>query len=244
MVWSHLSRRGMTFATRNSSTPQNPFAPRLDGFGGRRPNPPMFDSPNAVQLHVSIDEIEPLIWRRLVLPADWNLEQLHLVIQAAFNWWNYHLHEFQIGGLKYGDAVAAYDGSCADDPRVFEEREVRLRDFVTLGTSFTYDYDFGDNWHHTVKIEEWLWRDEVPKAALCVDGARARPPEDVGGVPGYERFLEIMGNPNDPDYAETKRWCGGYFDPEWFDLTVVQKDVAKALKPNVRRRQYQPRPKR
>ena len=204
----------------------------------------MFTRPNAVQIRVSLDEIEPEVWRCLVVPLHWNLEQLHLVIQAAFNWWNYHLHEFRIGGLCYGDRVVLEEGSVEDDPRAFEQREVSLRDFRDLGTTFAYIYDFGDNWHHTVEIEKFLALDEPPKQVSCVDGARARPPEDVGGIPGYEQFLAIIKNSKHPDYAETKRWCGGHFDPEWFDLNTVDKDVRDALKPNIQRRPHQPRPKK
>ena len=146
----------------------------------------MFEQPNAVQIRIALDEIEPEVWRRLVVPLTWNLEQLHLGIQAAFNWWNYHLHEFRIGGLRYGDVALLEEGAFEGDPRTFDEREVRLRDFEEPGTAFVYIYDFGDDWHHTVKIEKLLALDAAPKQASCIDGARARPPEDVGGVPGYE----------------------------------------------------------
>jgi hypothetical protein len=204
----------------------------------------MFAPPNAVRLCVSIDEIQPVIWRRLVVPAHWNLEQLHLTIQAAFNWWNCHLHEFHIGGLRFGDVAVLEDAAFADDPRVFEEGEVRLRDFSRAGTTFAYNYDFGDDWRHRVELEEWLSLDVSPRKATCAGGARAHPPEDVGGVPGYEHFLEVIGDPEDPEHADIKRWCGGHFDPEWFDLDTVNNDVGNALKPNVRRRLHQPKPKR
>lgn len=197
---------------------------------------------NALQLRVTLQEIEPLVWRRLVVPASWHLGQLHLVIQAAFNWWNYHLHEFRIGGLRYGepDLADGFEGS----PKLFDEADVRLCDFGREpGTTFTYLYDFGDDWHHTVEIEQHLALDPVPKVATCVDGARARPPEDVGGVPGYENFLAVMADLSDLEHASTKRWCGGQFDPGWFELATVNKDVGNALRPNVRRRQFQPKPR-
>lgn len=202
----------------------------------------MFKPVNAVTIRISLDEIEPEVWRRLVLPAQWNLEQLHLAIQAAFNWWNYHLYEFRIGGLRYGDVEVLSEDAFDDDPRVFDFREVRLRDFGQ-GSVFNYHYDFGDNWCHTIVIEEFVALGVTPKLGTCVGGARARPPEDVGGVSGYERFLDIMSDKTDDEYADTKRWCGGHFDPEWFDLAVVDKDVRNALKPDVKRRLYQPRPK-
>ena len=80
----------------------------------------MFEA-NAVQVRVSIDEIEPDVWRRLVLPVHWNLEHLHLGIQAGFNWWNYHLYEFRIGGLRYGDVEILTEDATDDDPRVFDQ---------------------------------------------------------------------------------------------------------------------------
>lgn len=202
----------------------------------------MFKAANAVQIRVSIDEIEPDVWRRLVLPVQWTLEHLHLGIQAAFNWWNYHLYEFRIGGLRYGEVETLTEDATDDDPRVFDQREVRLLDFEQ-GSVFSYHYDFGDDWQHTVVVEEFLTLTATPKHGSCVAGARARPPEDVGGVSGYERFLEIIADREDPEYDETIRWCGGYFDPVWFDLSTADKDLRNALRSNVKRRLYQPKPK-
>lgn len=202
----------------------------------------MFKPANAVQVKVSIDEIQPQVWRRLVLPNHWNLQHLHHGIQAAFNWWNYHLYEFRIGGLRYGDVDVLTEDATDEDPRVFDQEEVRLLDFEH-GSIFSYHYDFGDGWRHTIAVEEFLALAAMPKHGSCVAGERAPPPEDVGGVSGYERFLEIIVDRQDPEYAETIRWCGGYFDPEWFDLSVVDKDVRNALRLNVKRRMHQPKPK-
>jgi len=198
---------------------------------------------NAARIHVGLDRIIPAIWRRLIVPSNWTLDQLHLVIQGAFNWSNYHLHEFRIGGLCYGDVEALTEDAGDDAPRVFESTAVRLGDFE-WNAAFTYVYDFGDTWRHSVIIEEFLALDVAPLRARCIDGARARPPEDVGGVRGYDAFLEIIDDRYHPEYAETLEWCGGHFDPEWFDLDQVNKDVGAALNPKVRRRLFQPKPKR
>jgi hypothetical protein len=147
-----------------------------------------------------LSEIEPVVWRRLVVPWTWHLGKLHLAIQAAFNWRNYHLHEFNIGGLRYGYPELLEEGNFMDAPRVFDEREVRLRDFgSTPKVTFTYLCDFGDDWRHTIEIEQHLTLDITPKVATCIAGGRARPPEDVGGVSGYDRFLAIMASRNDPE---------------------------------------------
>ena len=116
---------------------------------------------NAVQLRVSIDRIEPQIWRRLLVPSHFNLRELHLVMQAAFGWTNSHLHEFEIGGLSYGDELFDAERD-DDDPQVFDETGVRLRDFTREpGTVFRYVYDMGDNWVHTVCLENSLEPDRL-----------------------------------------------------------------------------------
>ena len=177
-----------------------------------------FATPNAVQVRVAIDRIEPEIWRRLVVPLHFDLRELHLVLQAAFGWTNSHLHEFEIGGLSYGDELADAERG-DDDSRTFDEMEVRLRDFTRKpGTTFQYAYDMGDNWVHTVTLEKLLAVEPGPKVARCLEGARARPPEDVGGPSGYQEFLEAVLDPSHEEHRQMKRWAGGHFDPEWFDV--------------------------
>lgn len=153
----------------------------------------LFRDPNAARLHVQLDGVEAAIWRRLVVPAHWNFGEVHLVIQAAFAWWNSHLHEFEIGGLSFGDPEQCENGELADGRQTIDEGSIRLTDFTRKpGTKFTYLYDFGDNWHHPVTIERFISLETLPQTARCIDGARARPPEDVGGVHGYERFVAVM----------------------------------------------------
>ncbi len=76
---------------------------------------------------------------------------------------------------------------------------MRLLDFDREpGLAFTYLYDFGDDWHHTVEIENTPDPRSPARAhAICIDGARARPPEDVGGLGGYETFLATMADGTD-----------------------------------------------
>lgn len=140
-----------------------------------------------MQIGVSINNIQPDVWRRLVLPVDWNLEHLHLGIHDAFNWRNYHLYEFRIGGLRYGHVEILTEDAADKDSRVFDQSEVRLLDFQQ-GAIFSYPYDFGNGWRHDVAVEEFLTITAPPRHESCVGGEMARPPEDVGGVSGYERL--------------------------------------------------------
>jgi pRiA4b ORF-3-like protein len=201
-----------------------------------------FQVPNAVQLRVSIGRIEPQIWRRLLVPLGFNLRELHLVLQAAFGWTNAHLHEFEIGGLRFGDAHIADEGEGPEDGHAFEEMEVRLRDFTREpGTRFSYVYDMGDNWVHTVCLEKRVALELAPKLATCTGGARARPPEDVGGPSGYQDFLEALLDPAHEEHRQMKRWAGGHFDPEWFDLDLINGDLSRAFRSNLKRRLHQPK---
>jgi hypothetical protein len=175
------------------------------------------------------------------VPLHFNLRELHLVLQAAFGWMNAHMHEFEIGGLNFADELAQAERD-DDDPKVFDEMEVRLRDFTREpGTVFRYVYDMGDNWIHTVRLENSLELEPAPKVARCVEGARARPPEDVGGVSGYQEFLEAVFDRSHEEHRAMLRWAGGHFGPQWFDLESTNKDVDRALHANLKRRAKQPR---
>ncbi|MEQ1712829.1 MAG: plasmid pRiA4b ORF-3 family protein, partial [Hyphomicrobium sp.] len=113
-----------------------------------------WEDPNAVEVHVALDDIKPEIWRRLIVPLNTTLAQLHHIMQAAMGWTDSHLHEFDIGGLRYGDQDMLNEDRFEDDAQAFDAGEVRLKDFSRKpGTAFTYIYDFGDNWRHTITLE-------------------------------------------------------------------------------------------
>ncbi len=200
-----------------------------------------FEDPTAIQIHVVIDGIEPPVWRRLVVPLHVTLAQLHPILQAAFGWTDSHLHQFNIGGLRFGDA-AFMDAERVDDdePTTFEASEVRMQDFSLYRDeplTFEYVYDFGDNWVHRVTLEKRLVMKPAPKKATCIEGARCGPPEDVGGAHGYAEFVRVLLSPEADEIEEQrslKRWSGRKFTPERFDLAKTDKAVGVALK---RRRQ-------
>jgi hypothetical protein len=149
-------------------------------------------------------------------------------------WKDAHLHDFEVGGLTYGDTWSLSAERADDDARVHDAQEVRMRDFRREpGVTFTYVYDFGDNWRHTVTLEKLVAATPAPKKASCIDGARCCPPEDVGGTSGYFEFLRVLlaAEPDEADeQRRMKRWSGGRFDPEKFDLAKTDKAVSNALR--------------
>lgn len=166
------------------------------------------------QLHIQLREVSPSIWRRLLVPSSITLAELHPVLNEAMGWTDSHLHQFVLGDRVFGDPETDDTGELEYE----NEGKARIEDLLGAGQTIRYEYDFGDSWVHTVKVEKALELDERVTYPLCIGGARACPPEDCGGLPGYERLLETLGNQKAPDHDDMLRWVGGYFDPEGFDV--------------------------
>ena len=177
---------------------------------------------------------EPPIWRRLHVPGDASLGWLHAVLQVAIGWTNSHLHQFKVGEDCYSD-TRQHSAEYEDDPEILEERQFTLRQIApSEQDSFGYEYDFGDCWEHTIMVEKLL----PPAAAaattaLCLDGARACPPEDCGGVWGYADLLKILKNRKHPEHQSMKDWLGRPFDAEAFDLEKTNLWLGKLKWPRV-----------
>lgn len=165
------------------------------------------------QLRVTLDDTKPPIWRRVLVDGASTLDRLHDVIQAAFGWWNSHLHEFEVGRTRYGVPDPDDDW----DPPTHDERRVRLDSIASEGSTFVYTYDFGDDWEHTIVVEKVRPADSTTTVPACIDGRRACPPEDCGGTWGYGELLEILADPTHPEHDERREWIGRPFDPEAFD---------------------------
>jgi hypothetical protein len=187
--------------------------------GSHRPNPALASvaRPSATgrifQLKVTLQNIEPPVWRRVLVDASSTLDQVHEVIQAAFGWWNSHLHDFEIDGTRYGVPDPDDDWG----PPTVDERRIRLDSVVTAGSTFDYLYDFGDGWSHRVTVEKVLPAETGTTVPACIGGRRARPPEDCGGPWGYQHLLEALADPTHPEHRDLTDWLGAPFDPEAFD---------------------------
>lgn len=186
-----------------------------------------------VRAEAHILGIEPKISRTLELPITLNLAQLHEVLQAAFGWTDSHLHQFNIGGLIYG--APEFDEDGLSDSRTFEATEVRMIDLhfpcdpEENPLTILYEYDFGDNWRHLLRLER-VACEENAKYPRCIAGKRSGPPEDVGGTSGYADFLEAWLDPDHEEHNAMRRWVGRKFHPETCNLDDINKAIAKAMR--------------
>jgi len=180
---------------------------------------------NILVLRVSLEDIEPRIWRRIQVPDSFTLTQLHRVIQIAMGWHDSHLHEFRIGGERYGEPDPE------DEKKVIDEGTVRLRNVpLSIGGSFTYAYDFGDDWQHQVLVEEIQKPGSEAIYPVCNAGERNSPPEDVGGTVGYAEFLAAIADPNHEEHDSRLEWIGGHFDPKAFSAPETNKRLRREFR--------------
>jgi hypothetical protein len=183
------------------------------------------------QFKVTLKEIEPPIWRLIEVPATFSFWDLHVAIQDAMGWLDYHLHVFRIPNPETGqvDEIGISDDEPWDKGRFIHPGwEKPLTEYFSKpGDTADYEYDFGDDWEQEITLEEIQTR--VPKAKYprCIDGARSCPPEDFGGVGGYQSMLETIFDPSHEEYESTIEWLGGKFDPESFDAKKVKFDNPK-----------------
>jgi hypothetical protein len=170
----------------------------------------------ALQLKLTLLDVKPPIWRRLVVPNQISLKRLHEIIQVATDWKDCHLHEFVIAQRRYGER-APREVVPVEDETLFRLHSLPLAN----GASFSYVYDFGDHWEIEVKVERLLPRDPGGPSVFVLDGAWAFPPEDSGGASGYQALLEALPDPAHPEYEEQREWAGDDFDPERFDCAAI-----------------------
>jgi hypothetical protein len=177
------------------------------------------------QIKVTLLGTRPPIWRRLLVPADLTLEQLHDVLQAAVGWQHCHMHDFRIGEKTFGTPDP--DDSFMGTPATASEKTARLfRVLGKAGAKAVYTYDFGDNWQHRITVEKVLAPEPGRAYPVCVDGKRHGPPEDCGGVYGFYSLLETIGDPEHEEHAEMLEWLGEDFDPEAFSVDEVNRRLA------------------
>ena len=171
-----------------------------------------------LRLKVSLQEVEPEIWRVLLVRESMTLARLHDLIQRTMGWTNSHLYQFEIHGQQFTD-LETWEPFEENDEEPGDPEITRLRDLhLKPDVVFTYLYDFGDYWMHDVVVEDILPVPEGQRIPQCVAGARACPPEDCGGPGGYFQLLEALYDPAHSEHESYLEWLGGSFDPEAFSL--------------------------
>lgn len=184
------------------------------------------------QIKVTLKGSKPPIWRRMQVTSETTFAQLHRILQRVMGWEGYHLYQFVVGGMAYGD------------PRMLEEMEGEDARKATLATlvrgeksKILYEYDFGDSWDHELRIEKVLPCEAGKRYPVCLTGKRACPPEDCGGLWGYASFLDAIQHPQHPEHEDMLEWVGGAFDPEAFDLDEINREIQNLKEREVERRQ-------
>lgn len=175
------------------------------------------------KIKLSLRYLQPPIWRRLLVPSDTTLAELHHIIQDAMGWENCHLHQFEVGDVSYTDP--------AHDPldESQDEAQTTLAG-LKAGDHFVYWYDFGDDWFHDILVESVDQADPSVSYPRCVAGARACPPEDCGGPGGFDGLLQALADVKHPEYEEYRDWLedmgAADYDPAHFDLNKVNRVLA------------------
>ncbi|MCC5831104.1 MAG: plasmid pRiA4b ORF-3 family protein [Phycisphaeraceae bacterium] len=202
------------------------------------------------RLRISLRDSKPPIWRRVAVPANITLGQLHEVIQIAMGWTDSHLHRFMLQDKSLINRDTQVIARLTEEGRHDEifpaSRGIRLfvprsdpfgdeldmegedEDAITLAevcpkvkSKMTYEYDFGDGWEHTIEVRKIEPAKAGVKYPVCLAGKMACPPEDCGGVFGYYRMLEIAADPDHEEHEDIVEWLGDDFDPEAFDIDEV-----------------------
>ena len=173
------------------------------------------------QLKVTLREVKPTVWRRIAVPSNYLLGDLAVSLLGAMGWFNSHLHVFRVGRASYGMVDEELD-----DLGFRDEDEILVNEALPkVGSKLRFEYDFGDGWEHDVVVEEIGPRRPKTTYPLCLGGARACPPEDCGGVPGYAEILDLLADPTRPDPEDIRGWLPPGFDPGHFDAAEATEEM-------------------
>ena len=175
-------------------------------------------------IRIELNGIDPTFWRSVEVPLTTSLKGLHDVIQAVMPFENRHLFLFNVGDKQYGIPDREWDHV----HETLDAKNIKLGALVERGLSaFSYTYDFGDDWRHSVTIENVTAADPTLDYPRFVDGSRRAPPEDVGGIPGFDEFLDAMTKPRHPDHQRLTEWYSGSFDPDELNLPVISSRIGE-----------------
>lgn len=200
-------------------------------------------SKQIIELKIELEGIKPKIWRTFQVEADTTFSQLHNIIQKVMGWENAHMYKFTVGKTNLvdsrGEDMGSDWGLDIGQPRDIKATKRKLSDLIEKkGQKFSYMYDMGDSWEHILTVKKiFEVEDDNNDFPVVLEGERACPPEDCGGIWGYEEILELLKNPEHPDYEERiEEWLGEDFDPEYFNIDESNKKFRKT-KPKAKNQQ-------
>ena len=187
------------------------------------------------QFKITLDDINPVVWRRIQVPIKYSFWDFHVAIQDSMGWLDYHLHQFVFTGpYKKVSYIGIPDDEGYDDIKIHPGWGLKISDhFRTPGDEMKYEYDFGDGWSHQVLLEGILLAESNKKYPICIEGQRACPPEDCGSIPGYYELLKTLKKGKGPEFEENKEWLKGHakcywpYNPDEFSPEKVKFDDPK-----------------
>ena len=186
-------------------------------------------SPSHYTMYLAMQDIKPLIWRRIRVDGRIRLDALHHVLQAAMGWTDSHLHSFEIGEKHYGVPDPEYE----DADQLLDEKKYRINQLLDVGDTCIYLYDFGDSWNHRITvetIEDIDGANSGSRNAWVESGAQACPPEDAGGARGYQESIDSLENePYSDEAKQFREWAGLDFDPDRFDRHAANAAIDRML---------------
>jgi hypothetical protein len=195
-------------------------------MGSRRRGPEARER-TVLQFLVVLIGSDPLVWRRIQIADDSSFWDFHVAIQDAMGWQDCHLHEFRVVHPETGtpNRIGIPEPDGLDERPLAAGWDTAVSEYfswasVSSGMPAHYLYDFGDDWHHIVMLEDVLPR-RSSRYPRCLAGARACPPEDCGGIHGFADFLEAISDPTHPEHTAMLEWVGASYDPAIFDPASI-----------------------
>ncbi len=163
--------------------------------------------------------------RSFLVPLYLSFASLHTILQIGFGWFDSHLHQFSFKKERVTIGMKQDMGIEYDDDDMLDENETMLSDFIPEERTFRYLYDFGDGWEHIIKVGK-IHNFEGGPFVECTGGKGSTPPEDCGGMYGYDTLCEILGDPTHEEYDEMLEWAGDDFDAG-FDKDFINEELGE-----------------
>jgi hypothetical protein len=180
------------------------------------------------RIKISLIKSKPIIWRRVLVKANMGMYDFHKVIQTSMGWTNSHLHQFESKDGKSYSKVYPSSQDDFDENGIIDYEGMQIGDFLKEPSDqILYEYDFGDSWNHDIMLEKVEMPVPYIRYPVCLEGKGNCPPEDIGGIYGFNNMLKILKNPSHPEFYDFISWLGGKYDPNALDLFKVNDLLAR-----------------